>query len=180
VPYGGLDRIDARASSGSVENLARLIRGGADFAFSAVDAAAQAYLDRVDRPVRAVARLYDDYIHLVVDRRSPVTSVAGLRGLRVSIGANGSGTELIARRLLEVGGALPDRDVAVQRLGAQDSAAALRAGRIDAFFWSGGLPTPAVAHLAGTTPIRLLDLRAEAVALHEGARAYYRATKLRT
>jgi uncharacterized protein len=43
-------------------------------------------------------------------------------------------------------------------LGLDESAAALRTGRIAAFFWSGGLPTPGVDELARQLPLRLVDL----------------------
>ena len=36
-------------------------------------------------------------------------------------------------------------------------------GRIDAFFWSGGVPTPAVGELAAALPIRLVDLDEDGV-----------------
>ncbi|MGH3614170.1 MAG: hypothetical protein ACRDRK_16565 [Pseudonocardia sp.] len=45
------------------------------------------------------------------------------------------------RRLLAVAGLSPDTDRQPTQLGINDSVAAMRAGRIDAFFWSGGLPT---------------------------------------
>ena len=44
------------------------------------------------------------------------------------------------------------------QLGIGESAAALAEGRIDAFFWSGALPTQGVSALAAQLPIRLLDL----------------------
>ena len=55
--------------------------------------------------VEAVARVYDDQLHLVTTSGGPVRTVADLRGRRVSVGAPGSGTEITATRLLEV--ALP-------------------------------------------------------------------------
>ena len=60
--------------------------------------------------------------------------------------------------MLRAAGLDPDRDVTRQGLGASESADALKDGKIDAFFWSGGLPTAAIqdlAHSQGIT-IRLL------------------------
>src|SRR5207249_8007036 len=48
-------------------------------------------------------------------------------------------------------------DINPQRLAAQDSADALRDSKVDAFFFDGGLPTSAVADLANSTPIKLID-----------------------
>ncbi|NUR58186.1 MAG: TAXI family TRAP transporter solute-binding subunit [Catenulispora sp.] len=165
-------------TSGSVENLNRLASGGtaspqpaADtaFALTAADAAdaantGQAPFDK-PIPVRAVARLYDDYIHLVVPADSPVQNVSQLRGLRVSIGGAGSGTQLIAQRILTADGVDWEHALQAVPMGLADSVAALKDHRIDAFFWSGGLPTSGVDDLARTTPFRLLDLAEEATKL---------------
>ncbi|MEU5526349.1 TAXI family TRAP transporter solute-binding subunit [Micromonospora chersina] len=106
--------------------------------------------------VLAVARVYDDLLHLVTTAGGPVRTLADLRGRRVSVGADGSGTEVTATRLLSV--AQLGGTVVQEHLGLDDSVAALRAGRIDAFFFSGGLPVRGVAELAGRTSIRMVDL----------------------
>ncbi|MGY0003743.1 TAXI family TRAP transporter solute-binding subunit [Micromonospora sp. I033] len=106
--------------------------------------------------VLAVARVYDDLLHLVTTAGGPVRTLADLRGRRVSVGADGSGTEVTASRLLDVA-QLGDA-VHREQLGLDDSVAALRAGRIDAFFFSGGLPVRGVAELAGNTSVRMVDL----------------------
>ncbi|MET8909710.1 TAXI family TRAP transporter solute-binding subunit [Micromonospora sp. NPDC004551] len=107
--------------------------------------------------VLAVARVYDDLLHLVTTAGGPVRTLADLRGRRVSVGADGSGTEVTARRLLTVA-QLGGDQVRQEHLGLDDSVAALRAGRIDAFFFSGGLPVRGVAELAGSTSLRMVDL----------------------
>ncbi|WBB82347.1 TAXI family TRAP transporter solute-binding subunit [Micromonospora sp. WMMD882] len=107
--------------------------------------------------VAAVARVYDDLLHLVTTVESPVRTVADLRGRRVSVGAEGSGTGITATRLLDVAG-LNGPSVRRERLGLDDSVSALRAGRIDAFFFSGGLPVRAIEQLAGAIGVRLVDL----------------------
>ncbi|MFI2648390.1 MULTISPECIES: TAXI family TRAP transporter solute-binding subunit [Micromonospora] len=106
--------------------------------------------------VLAVARVYDDLLHLVTTAGGPVRTLADLRGRRVSVGADGSGTEVTATRLLTV--AQLGGKVVQEHLGLDDSVAALHAGRIDAFFFSGGLPVRGVAELAGRTSIRMVDL----------------------
>jgi hypothetical protein len=55
---------------------------------------------------------------------------------------------VIAFRVLQAAGLNPDADVTRQGLGASESAGALKDGKVDAFFWSGGLPTAAVQDLA--------------------------------
>jgi TRAP transporter TAXI family solute receptor len=115
-----------------------------------------------------LARVYDDFVHLVVLESSEIASIQDLRGRAVSLGAEGSGTELIAGRLLMAAGV--DRSgIDGRALGIDQSIEALRSGEIEAFFWSGGLPTPGVNDLAGEVPIRLVPLRE----IVEGVRDMY-------
>ena len=89
---------------------------------------------------------------------SEIEGIEDLRGQTVSVGSPNSGTEVIALRLLEVAGLDPENDVTQRGLGVGESVQALRDGSIDAFFWSGGVPTGAVTDLATTDDIRLLPL----------------------
>ena len=147
-------------TAGSAENMDRLAAGSADVVFSQVDVAAER-LTRVaaDDPgaPRALARVYDDVLHLVVPAGSPIAAVPDLRGRRVAVGEAGSGVIVVSERVLGAAG-LTFADLRAERLGLVDSVEAVARGRIDAFFWSGGLPTPAVAGLAERMPIRLVDL----------------------
>jgi uncharacterized protein len=153
----------AEVTAASVENLNFLAQGSADLAFSLADTAADAVAGRgrfpSALPVCALGSLYDNVTHIVVQADSPARAVADLRGRRVSMGSPNSGTEVIAERVLKAAGLDPARDVTAERLGASESAAALKDGRIEAFFWSGGLPTAAVMELAATpgVSIRLLS-----------------------
>ncbi|WP_300013858.1 TAXI family TRAP transporter solute-binding subunit [Pseudonocardia sp.] len=152
-------------TAGSVQNVAMLAAGEADVVFSQADAAASGLAGlAADDPAapRALARIYDDVLHVVVPADSPITTVDDLRGARVSVGATNSGVALVAGRLLDAAG-LATADLRAVQLGLDGSAAAMAAGQIDAFFWSGGLPTPAVRELAEGLPIRLLDLDADGV-----------------
>ncbi len=147
---------------GSVNNINLLAAGRATFAICAADAAMDGYAGEGvfprGVPLRAVARLYDDYIHLVVPAESAVRSLADLRGLRVSVGPDGSGTALIADRILGVAGFDPHRDIDRRVLSINDSVAALQSGGVDAFFWSGGLFTAGITELGNAMAIRLVSL----------------------
>jgi len=105
-------------------------------------------------PARALAVLYHNFTHVVVRDHPEVTNVAGLRGLVVSVGAAGSGTEILANRLLAAAGLDPARDIVSQRLGVAQSVDQLKDGKIDAFVWSGGVPTAALLDLASTPGLR--------------------------
>jgi uncharacterized protein len=150
------------STAASGDNLTMVRDGRAQVGFTLADSAALAVQGKPPFAspvaVRALARLYDNYTHLAVRADSPVKSVADLRGRVVSTGATGSGTELIAVRLLSLNGIDETEGITRRRLNIDESAAALRSGEIEAFFWSGGLPTGAVSALAAATPIRLIDL----------------------
>lgn len=165
--------VRARVTSGSVDNVVLLARREAGLAFALADTAAEAVAGtgpfRDPVPLRALARLYTNSVHVVVRQSSPVDRVADLRGQRVSVGAAGSGTELTATRLLAVAGLGAPSAVQVARSGVQESAEALEQGRLDAFFWSGGLPTEGIAELVDRAEVRLLptdDLLAGMRAAH--------------
>ncbi|ADU52184.1 TRAP transporter solute receptor, TAXI family [Thermaerobacter marianensis DSM 12885] len=144
----------AEVTSASVDNILLLASGQAELAFSLADTAylAAQGQDPFDgpQPVRALAVLYNNYNHLVTRADSGIRTLADLKGKRVSTGAPGSGTEVTALRILEAAGLDPETDVKREFLGVQESADALRDGRIDAFFWSGGYPTGAISDLANT------------------------------
>jgi TRAP transporter TAXI family solute receptor len=173
---GGV-QAEAMATTASVDNVRQVARSANVFAFTAADAASAAVAGRPPFaspvPVRALARIYDDYVHLVVRADAPINSVADLAGKRVSVGSDGSGTELIAERMLAAAGIDP-ATLTTSRLGINESVAALRSGDIDAFFWSGGLPTAGITELAEKTRIRLVPLGQLAPGLHDRWDPVYR------
>ncbi|MFF7731260.1 TAXI family TRAP transporter solute-binding subunit [Streptomyces sp. NPDC008001] len=168
-----------RRSQGSLDNLRQLTSGEADFTLATADSVAT-YRDE-GKPgagsLRACARLYDDYIQLVVEKKSPVQSARDLRGLRVGVGTDDSGVQLITRRLLKAAGLDFDKDITPVRVGIDRMPGLLERGQLDAFFWSGGLPTNAVQTLGLRLSIRLVQLNDLIEPLHaQGPQTrYYRA-----
>lgn len=170
-------------SDGSQENVTRVATGQADFTIAAADAVETYELEQ--RPgaarLRGVARLYDDYVQLVVARDSRINSVADLRGKRVAVGPPESGVRLIAERVLKAAGIDPRQDIEPMADGIDTGPGRLRQGSIDAFFWSGGLPTDGLKQLASKFAYRFVPIEPELVSkLHAegGAMRYYRATNM--
>ncbi|GHE32919.1 C4-dicarboxylate ABC transporter substrate-binding protein [Streptosporangium violaceochromogenes] len=141
----------AEATGASVENIQRVVRGDSDIAFTLADSAADAVTGKglfiSPQPIRAVARLYDNFTQVIATTGSGVRTLADLKGKRVSTGSPNSGTEVIALRLLTAAGLDPDEDVVLQSLGLPESVQAIKDGDLDALVWSGGLPTPGVTDL---------------------------------
>ena len=150
----------AEVTSASVDNMRLIGAKRADIAMTLADTALDAFKGQEafrGNPVTAVTLtpLYNNYNHLVTVEGSGINTIADLRGKRVSVGSPGSGTEVTALRFLEAAGLDPDRDIRKDRLGVAPSVDALRDKKIDAFFWSGGLPTSAVLDLASTPGLRI-------------------------
>lgn len=144
-------------TAASVENVRLVESNGAEIGFTQADILVTGSAPP-DPRVRALARVYEDLLHLVVPSGSDIRSLTDLKGRRVAIGAAGSGTEITVGRLLEVGGLSAPGMIQTERWGLDDSAAALRDGRIDAFFFSGGLPVQAIEDLNNSLGIRIVDL----------------------
>lgn len=170
-------RVVLTPSVGSVENIERLLSGEADYAIATADSLASHRAGGDTESLAACARLYDDYMQLVVPAASPVRAVADLAGLRVGVGQDRSGVQLVTRELLAAAGLDMERDVTAAREGIHTMPRMLEHDRLDAFFWSGGLPTRAVEQLASRRAIRLVPLGELLPQLRrQGAHtAYYRA-----
>ena len=150
-----MPRTDASVlvTAASAENVQLVARGDAEVGFTQADV-----LVTQGAPVVALARVYDDLLHLVVRADSPIRTLTDLRGRRVSVGARGSGTVVTVGRLLTVAGLDRPGLVDQRQLGLDESVASLTAGRIDAFFFSGGLPVAGIRQLSTAAPTRLVDL----------------------
>ena len=149
-----------------MDNIKRVASGKADFTIAAADAVAN-YHGPGKKDLRACARLYDDYMQLVVPRDSTVTSARDLRGKRVGIGQADSGVSLIARRLLAAAGLDAAKDVKAVPVGIDQAPAMLLSGKLDAFFWSGGLPTATISAMANPVArIKLVQLGDLVAKLH--------------
>jgi TRAP transporter TAXI family solute receptor len=153
----------AEVTAGSVANMQLIGAGKSELAFTMADTAWDAFngLDKFkDKKVglRTLAVFYPNRMHVVTVEGTGVNKFADLKGKRVSTGAPVSGTEVMANRLLEALG-IGATDFTRERLSVAESVNALKDGKIDAFFWVGGVPTAAVSDLASTPgkKIKLID-----------------------
>ena len=146
----------AEVTGATVDNLKLLRAGQVDVAYGISASIADAYqgtglfreFGRV--PVRALAVLYVQPMHLVSVARAQILRVADLRGRTVSVGAAGSGTEDIALRMVAAAGLDAAKDLRLEHLGPSQSVDALKDGKIDAFFLGASIPAPSVTELASS------------------------------
>ncbi|MFC5729738.1 MULTISPECIES: TAXI family TRAP transporter solute-binding subunit [Nocardioides] len=153
-------QVEVHITDGTQENYDRLARGEADLGLGLADSvAAAAQGDRGER-VRALARIYENYLQLVVAADGPVRTVTDLAGRRATLGAAGSGAAVTGAVLLRAAGLGTDgpRGVHVRHSGLATSLDELQRGETDAVLWSGGIPTPILSEVDARFPLRMLDL----------------------
>jgi TRAP transporter TAXI family solute receptor len=168
-PYGGgLAKIigdslrvqaTAEVTAATVDNLKLIQQRKVDVAFALADTLGDAV--RGAGPFQrtgavkacALAVLYPNYTHVTTIAGTGIERLADLRGRVVSTGSPGSGTEVIAFRILRAAGIDPNRDIRRQALSVNASVDAIKDRKIDAFFWSGGLPTASLLDLASSIGI---------------------------
>lgn len=168
----------AQATQGSVENAREVGLGRLDAGIVQADIAAMAYGGRGEfsknrlTSLRALASLYPETLQIVVRRDSGITTLAGLKGKRLSLDTPASGTQTAARAVLSQAGIkLTDfRPVYVDLGTATDQ---MREGKLDGFFYVGGSPAPAIAQLNEMLELRLLPVPAALVARIRKANPYY-------
>jgi len=149
----------AEVTTASVDNCLLVGKGKAELAFTMADTAWDAYQGKAPFkekiPLKTVAVLYPNNMHLVTVEGKGIEKVTDLKGKRVSTGAPGSGTEVMALRVIEACGLDPNKDMTRDKLSVSESAGALKDGKIDAFFWGGGLPTAAIMDLGATPGVKM-------------------------
>jgi TRAP transporter TAXI family solute receptor len=154
----------AEVTGGSVDNLKLISQDQSYIGLVMADAGQDAYKgenkfkgNKV--PLRTLMILYPNRMHVVTIEGKGINKFADLKGKRVSTGSPGSATEVMAFRLIEAAGLDKDKDMNRERLSVAESVNALKDGKIDAFFWVGGLPTAAVSDLANTpgNKIKMID-----------------------
>ena len=160
----------AEVTGGSVDNIKLIATGQSQVGFSMADAAWDAdqgkgkFKEKVTR--RTLAVFYPQKNHVVTLEGNGINKMSDLKGRRVSVGSPGSGSEIIALRVLEAYGINPDKDIIKERLSVAEAVNALKDRKIDAFIHNAAVPIPAVVDL-GATPgikIKLID-HGDAVAM---------------
>ena len=112
--------------------------------------------------LRAIAALYPEYWHTVVRGDGPVRSFASLKGKRVGLDLDGSGTRIMNQVVLPLVG-LKSGDIVAQSISVSAAADQMRLRRLDAFTYVSGVPVESIQRLADDMPISLLPVPAAVV-----------------
>lgn len=175
-------KTSVQATKASVENLNLLQAGRGELAFALGDSVADAWEGVEEagfkaplKKLRAIAGTYPNYIQIVANKESGITTLADLKGKRISVGAPKSGTELNARAIFAAAGLSYEDMGKVEFLPYAESVELIKNRQLDATLQSSGLGMAAIRDLAATLPINFVAIPAETTAKINNA-AYQAAT----
>jgi len=159
----------AQATGASVENVRLVNRGEAELAIVQSDTidfafnAKEAFKEKLTK-MAVLAVLYPEVIQVVVRGDSKIDSFDDLKGMKVGVGAPGSGTEANFRQLSD-GYGLKKEDVKAQYLSFSESAEQFKDKHIDAFIVTAGIPNAAIMDIGSQHSIRIINIADEKAAL---------------
>ncbi len=169
----------AQTSADVADNLKAVSRGDLEMGLAQADIAAwatqgtAAYGDQEPLAnLRLLARLYPENVHLIVRKDSPIKEIADLKGKKVAMGPENSGTSATAKLILSVYG-VKWSSVKVVNMEFSALANALAANTIDAAFMVSGAPTLAIEDIAARTPIKLVPITGPAAEKLEQVFPFY-------
>lgn len=153
---------DVLETAGGVENLNKLRNGQADVVLANSSLAWEASVGHPrfankPIPVRILATLLPNTMHLVASNSSGIIRFADLRGKRVSTGAAGSGTEVVSSFMLQGSGIDWNADIARVSLSLDESLNQIRDGTIDAFIFGAAVPISPIANLLQSGKFHLVS-----------------------
>ncbi|MBC6438997.1 MAG: TAXI family TRAP transporter solute-binding subunit [Rhodospirillales bacterium] len=143
----------AQSSEGSVANIEAIVSGQVESGFCQSDVVFWVYNGTgifegaaPKRNLRLIGSLYPEVVQIVVRHDSGIRSIPDMAGRRISLGAEGSGTLVDARIILDYFG-LSDSDIGAEYVKHGPSVTMLREGDLDGFFVIAGYPTNSVFDL---------------------------------
>jgi hypothetical protein len=154
--------VTAQATGASVENVRLVNRNEAELALVQSDTidfafnAKENFKEKLSK-MAALAVLYPEVIQVVVRGDSKIDSFDDLKGMKVGVGAPGSGTEANFRQLSD-GYGLKKDDVKAQYLSFSESAEQFKDKHIDAFIVTAGIPNAAIMDIGTQHNIRIINI----------------------
>lgn len=163
-------RATVASSGGSVANVQLMRAGEADFAILQNDVAYYAFNGIVlkpfaGKPVKGMAgvfSIYPEMVQIVATRASGVKTVGDLKGKRVALGPPGSATEQNALQILSVHGLTKSDLAASLRVSFSAATDQLKAGALDAAFFTIALDAPVIADALRSDKLALVAVEASA------------------
>jgi uncharacterized protein len=145
--------VSTRASPGSSANVIAVNAGATNSAMAQADAVALALAGRGPfaktgrtASLRVIADVYSEEVHLIAAKNAMISGVGDLRGKRVGISTEGSGTIITSRAILSAY-RLSERNIVPNYDSADKAIDLFQTGKLDALFFVGGSPVDLVGQL---------------------------------
>ena len=144
--------LEVVSTAGSAENLDLLKTGAVSLALVQGGSAADADTDQVE----SLGGLFLEPVWVFHRKPTRINRLSDLKGRRVAVGAAGSGTHLLALRLLSADG-ISESNTTLLRENLAQAAPSLLAGKIDDAFYVASAEAPLVRKLLQDPAIELLS-----------------------
>ncbi|QGZ43233.1 C4-dicarboxylate ABC transporter substrate-binding protein [Pseudoduganella flava] len=154
--------VTLQGSHGSRENLRLLADGKVDIAFVQSGSTQQAAADQAEverRGLVSLGSLFTEPVWLFLRARpkeAPITQLTQLRGMKINIGAKGSGAPRLFRQVLEANGVARE-ELQVSQLDNTPATVELLEGRIDGLVFAAAPDDQLIQMLLQTPGIYLFD-----------------------
>ncbi|WP_428356970.1 TAXI family TRAP transporter solute-binding subunit [Methyloprofundus sp.] len=139
-------------SSGSGENISRLVNKQADLAF------VQGGAGNDEPGLYSLGSLYYEPLWIFLNKRKNIEQIADLSGLSIAIGKEGSGTRFLAKQILELNH-IENDSAKLLGLSSKEAAEALQKSAIDVDIMVASSESDTVQQLLRNEQFKLLDLR---------------------
>jgi TRAP transporter TAXI family solute receptor len=153
-----------RPALGSVFNIRSIQRGLLNYGVAQSDRVWQAangtkdWKGKPDKGLRTVFSVHPEAIMLVTRKDTGIKTIADLKGKRVNIGNPGSGQRGNALDVLRLSGIDKDKDIKAEGLQQNEANRALVDKKIDAFFYTIGVPWGGGLEIANSTAIDIVPV----------------------
>ena len=146
-------KLDVRSSAGSVENLVRLKDQSSGVGIALLQGGIG---NSKDTPgVNSLGRVFHEPLW-VFYRGDTIDKLGQLKGKRIAVGAEGSGTRVLAMALLQAN-EISEGTAVLSPLTAQPAADALKAGLLDAVFLALAPQAPLIQQLLRSSDFKLMN-----------------------
>jgi TRAP transporter TAXI family solute receptor len=158
-------RPSVQSTRGSVENLNLMQQGRGEVAFVQGDALAFAWAGNPDAgftskldKVRGIAALYPSFIQVIATEESGIKTFTQLKGKRLSVGAERSGTELTTRTLVKAAGMTYKARGQIVYRPCEETVDLMKNRELDATLQTAGLGVPVIRELANSFSIVVVEI----------------------
>lgn len=154
--------VTAQATGASGENMRLVEAGEVDFAIVQNDVADAAFNGNAPfknklGEVRALGRLYPEYLHVVASKDSGIKKLEDFKGKKISVGARGSGNEVNCRQIFDFYG-LNYKNLEPIFLPYGETADQFKDRQLDGFIFTIGTPNPAIQDITTTQEVTFVPL----------------------